>query len=604
MIWLKIKKVAMLLNLTNSAVKKAIAKNKYEYRYVKGKGRGGKQIEILLESLPVSAQNKYYDTLPEIEKRDILEFSEDKRKMADPKIRAVKEWENSKAEQITSSQYIKQWNEENDLQISKRSLYRWQSMLKENNDPTALIDDRNGYNSVITPIDDEVWEYFYSLYMTEHKRSLQLCYDLTVRKYGDKVHHINTFRKKVKQIEPYAIDYYRNGKKVASDQMPYMQRDYTSINSNDIWFSDHHKFDFFIKNANSKPVRPWLTTWSDARSRYIVSYEIRIEDPNVSVVKRTLVNGMKLYGVPKEVYIDNGKDYKAKENFDKDYPYSISNQLGINAIFATKYHGQAKSIERFYRTLEERFSKMFNTYAGSNAKERPESLKDIPISEYPTLEDVKGAFDVWLLEDFHKKVHKGHGMENKEPVTVYFENLKEKQLADSRILELLAGRIEERTVSNNGILMFNNSYFNEALLRYKGEKVIVTYDPENIEKISVFDMKMRAICTAAPKIRTLFRNTSEAEYKEANKRKKAVRKLIKSAAPIRHKNVWQIIAKEKALKQEASLNIESNLDTKIVNAKYKIENIKALNLVKPEKDRRIESKMLEILNNMKKEEVT
>ena len=56
--WLKVKEVAKILNLTDSAIKKAIKKNKYEYRHVEGIGRGGVRIEIALESLPQEAQDK------------------------------------------------------------------------------------------------------------------------------------------------------------------------------------------------------------------------------------------------------------------------------------------------------------------------------------------------------------------------------------------------------------------------------------------------------------------------------------------------------------------------------------------------------------------
>ena len=52
MTWLKVKEAARLLDLTDSAIKKAIKKNKYEFRHVEGIGRGGVQIEIALESLP------------------------------------------------------------------------------------------------------------------------------------------------------------------------------------------------------------------------------------------------------------------------------------------------------------------------------------------------------------------------------------------------------------------------------------------------------------------------------------------------------------------------------------------------------------------------
>ena len=56
MTWLTVQEAASLCGITDSAIKKAAQQNRYEYRYVNGKGRGGKQLRIALESLPESAQ--------------------------------------------------------------------------------------------------------------------------------------------------------------------------------------------------------------------------------------------------------------------------------------------------------------------------------------------------------------------------------------------------------------------------------------------------------------------------------------------------------------------------------------------------------------------
>ena len=62
--WLTVKETAELLDVSERTVQRHIIdfceKNKYAFRCVKGKGRGGKQYEILLESLPKSAQDKYH----------------------------------------------------------------------------------------------------------------------------------------------------------------------------------------------------------------------------------------------------------------------------------------------------------------------------------------------------------------------------------------------------------------------------------------------------------------------------------------------------------------------------------------------------------------
>lgn len=61
----------------------------------------------------------------------------------------------------------------------------------------------------------------------------------------------------------------------------------------------------------------------------------------------------------------------ARNHSIKVFPLSLTKQLGINQIYATPYHGQAKPIERFWETLEDRFCKFFPTYLGKDAKKRP-----------------------------------------------------------------------------------------------------------------------------------------------------------------------------------------------------------------------------------------
>lgn len=117
-------------------------------------------------------------------------------------------------------------------------------------------------------------------------------------------------------------------------------------------------------------------------------------------------------------------------------------------------------------------------------------------------------------------------MEGKCPDQVYAENLAVKRVVrDHDALRLLCGNTEERVVNKSGVSIKNNHYYNDALLSHMGERVMVVYDPDNIDKMAVFDMKGRAICLAEAKIRTPFRHTSEEDYIRAAKEKKAEEKM-------------------------------------------------------------------------------
>lgn len=57
---------------------------------------------------------------------------------------------------------------------------------------------------------------FYSLYMTQQKRKIKLCYDLVKLIYPD-IPSVSSFERRVRKIPRYAILYYREGPKIYND---------------------------------------------------------------------------------------------------------------------------------------------------------------------------------------------------------------------------------------------------------------------------------------------------------------------------------------------------------------------------------------------------
>lgn len=58
--WITVQKAAELLNQSERAVQLGCQRKKYACRCIDGIGRGGKQYEVLLESLPGIARMRYY----------------------------------------------------------------------------------------------------------------------------------------------------------------------------------------------------------------------------------------------------------------------------------------------------------------------------------------------------------------------------------------------------------------------------------------------------------------------------------------------------------------------------------------------------------------
>lgn len=353
------------------------------------------------------------------------------------------------------------------------------------------------------------------------KRSIEICWEYTKTEYPE-IPSVSAFERKVKTIPEPVIIFYREGEKAFNDSLVCMERSKEDIHSNDIWFSDHHLMDVAVLNNRGRVFRPWLTAFFDARSNKVIAFIIRDKSADATVIKQCLRKGMEEFGVPKELYFDNGKDYREK-SFNKDFPLSLTKQLGINQIYATPYHGQAKPIERFWETLEDRFCKFFPTYLGKDAKKRPEDMRvtfEKLKDKCPTMEqftDLLGKH----MNKYNNTPSGGIDMDGKCPDQVYFENLAVKnEVHDKSILRILCGTFDERTVQKNGVQYQGRFYYHTDLIAHQGEKVIINYDPSNMDELNVFDENMRAICKAAAKVRTPFRHTTQEQIREAMKEKR------------------------------------------------------------------------------------
>lgn len=319
--------------------------------------------------------------------------------------------------------------------------------------------------------------------------------------------------------------------------------------------------DLAIKNKRGKVVRPWLTVFFDARSNRVISFILRDKSADATVIKQCLRLGMEECGIPKEVYFDNGKDYREK-SFSKDFPVSLVNQLGIGTIYATVYHGQAKTVERWFRTLEDRFCKFFPTYLGKDAKQRPENVRvalDKLADKAPDIDEfIKLLSD--YINEYNNTVSKGNDMEDKCPDQVYYENLKiKKEVKDKNILRILCGSFEERTVHKNGVDFQNRTYYHSSLLDHKAKRVIINYDPYNLDELNIFDMDMRAICIASAKVVTAFRHTTQEDIREVKREQKKARKMVEQYAPTRELDPIQIIAQNQFMERQYQQSEETTV---------------------------------------------
>lgn len=397
--------------------------------------------------------------------------------------------------------------------ISRGSLHRWYSMLNGAEDYTKLLPQYK-YSTVReyrTVLNNEEIKIFMGLLLHPNRLSIGKAIALTKYKLHEQgqafIPADITFRRYAKWFKDNNYDKWilaRDGEKALSDKVePYIKRDASLLEVGDILIADGHKLAFQVINPfTGKPCRATLVGFLDWKSTALVGYEIMLEE-NTQCIASALRNAIiNLDMIPKVVYQDNGRAFRAKY-FTDDKGFTelgfqgLYSKLGIETVFARPYNARAKVIERFFKEFQEGFEKLLPSYVGSSVNNKPaymmrnERLHKSWHNEYiPTIEETIKMIDIWL------------SFKNSQPCP---------NVPDKTISEVLSGRkrqnidinqlddlmlaTEVKTIQRNGIRFLNCDYFDERLYGFKS-KVLIKYNLFDLTNIKVYTPKGEYLCTA------------------------------------------------------------------------------------------------------------
>lgn len=397
--------------------------------------------------------------------------------------------------------------------ISRGSLHRWHSMLNGTEDYTKLLPQYkyskvDEYRTVLT---GEEIKIFMSLLLHPNRISIGKAIALTKYKLKEQGQSFIpadiTFRHYAKWFKDNNYDKWilaRDGEKALSDKVePYIKRDASLLEVGDILVADGHKLAFQVINPfTGKPCRVTLVGFLDWKSTALIGYEIMLEE-NTQCIASALRNAIiNLDMIPKIVYQDNGKAFRAKY-FTDDKGFTelgfqgLYSKLGIETVFARPYNARAKVIERFFKEFQEGFEKLLPSYIGSNIQNKPAYMmrnekfhKNLHNEFIPTIEETIKMIDMWLS---FKNSQICPNAQDKTIAEVLAE--RKIQNIDISTLDDLMLATEVKTIQRNGIRFLNCDYFDERLYGFKG-KVFIKYNLFDLTKIKVFTPKGEYLCTA------------------------------------------------------------------------------------------------------------
>ena len=538
--YIDINKIAELKGLkSNRSLRLAIQKGKYVARVVKV--FGGKSYEILYSSLEPEIQEKLQDELiKEVTQSNCTALvpinninnknfiTESAKLTALARVDIVKALQNMRTKYKTKKEadsiFLDLYNSGMYLpkihkfigSISIGTLHRWICAYEDNEDYRVLLPNykytkQGEYNTILT---QEMKDIFIKFLLHPNKfsvtKAIKLTQHILEKKGVENIPHIITFRR---YAEHYKKNNYsrwilfREGEKAYHDKVEaYIERDISKLEVGDVLIADGHTLNFQVINPfTGKPTRATLVGFLDWKSTALVGYEIMMSE-NTQCIASALRNAIINLGmIPKVVYQDNGKAFKAKYfqscDFDEEGFNGIYANLGIKSVFAKPYNARAKVIERFFLEFQEEFEKMMPSYIGTSIENKPAWMKrgeklhrdmhkKLTNNYIPTIQELIKYIDCWL--DFHNS----KPCPNAPQISIkQCLNCVQKQEIDKNILNDLMMKTEVRTINKHGITFLGMHYRSDSILGLR-DSVYIRYSLFDLTNIHVYSTKGEFLCVA------------------------------------------------------------------------------------------------------------
>jgi transposase InsO family protein len=223
---------------------------------------------------------------------------------------------------------------------------------------------------------------------------------------------------------------------------------WTRDHSNALWVGDFSEGPRVFHDG--RVIKSHLSIWIDCHSRFVVEGRYYFRE-NLDIVMDSLLRAWGSHGAPREIYLDNAKVYHAGAL------KLACAQLNIQLLHRPpREPSPGGIIERIIETAQDQFE------------------SEIRASHTVTLEKLNSYFAAWLHASYHKTIHSSTDQTPRERFEQKTRFRRHVNLPE--VLKFFWLR-EERKVHDEFCDVQLNTVFFRADVRYRGDKVIVHYDP-------------------------------------------------------------------------------------------------------------------------------
>jgi len=575
--WLTVIQAADLLEITERATRKNCAAGKYQARTIQA--NGGEQYRIPLSSLPPETQAKWFlqqaqreiDRLGDPRAR-AEQTNAERRALAQRQIAEGKDPGKLDLEPVPVNQEEKEalWDRydrapagmkqeaqrrykvmlayfameiegvpkgaiekaiQAEYDVSQPTLWRYRKAIKGQQDRGVwvplLLPDWKG-RTAYAEFTEAAWECIKEDWGRLSGPSLAACYRRALQMapaQGWTLPSLDAVESRINALPHWWRTARREGVKALAQNFPAQRRDYTGLKLHEIWCSDGHKADVFCRWPDGEVSRPIVIAWLELRSRWCLGFEIG-KTESADLIRLAFKNAAEASKtIPEAALIDNGRGYASKlltggqptryrfKVKEEDIP-GILTLMGIQVIWTTPGHGQAKPIESFWRTLAEAAKR--SEFAGAYCGNRPDNKPDdadranaVPIELYRRI--VREEIDA-----YHRRTHRGDGMDGKTPEQVYAELLAYtpvRQPSQTQLrLCLLAAEALKPHREDGAFQVLGNRYWSEKCADLRRDRAyVVRFNPENAaDPVCVYDGE-KFLCEAPLITKSGFRDQQAAK---------------------------------------------------------------------------------------------
>jgi putative transposase len=317
---------------------------------------------------------------------------------------------------------------------------------------------------------------------------------------------VRRFEKLPEEVKVYA----RRGPEAVKQLMPALRRDHSVFHALEAVNADQHTWDVFVQWPDGKIARPISVAWQDIYSGKLLAIRwARTVD--AYLVRLTLGDVIERYGIPQHAWVDNGREFNAKEltggvehrfrfKITPEEPFGVFATLGVQLHLTQPYNGRGKPIERAHNDFAHIVAKdpaFAGAYTGHNPVSKPENYgsRAVPLAEFVAVATQQIAH-LNAMPGRRSPVCRGRSFDDVFGAS-YAASPVCRATAEQRRLWLLQSR--PMTVSPTGsITLYENTYWSEQLTALRGKRVLARFDPERLhdEPAHVYTLDGVWLCEA------------------------------------------------------------------------------------------------------------